>query len=227
MSLKSDTQGFDISRYSAAVIGCGGLGSNVCVHLAGAGIGELIICDFDSISESNLNRQFVYKYSDIGKNKPDNMESFLKDYAPGSKITKINRKILKTEDLDFAENCDIMIIAADNVEVRKIADEFCHINNIPFINGGINGFYGICYLCIPFKTPCLECAGLLNANKRTFSVSSTAGIIGSLCVTVAEKFLTGDDTLAGKLLVLDNEEITQLTVKSSSECRFRKREGQL
>ena len=52
-------QGFDIRKYTAAVIGCGGLGCNIATHLACAGIGKLILCDFDTVSESNLNRQFL------------------------------------------------------------------------------------------------------------------------------------------------------------------------
>ena len=52
------TKAVDVTQKSAAVIGCGGLGCNISVHLAGLGIGKLILADFDTVSESNLNRQF-------------------------------------------------------------------------------------------------------------------------------------------------------------------------
>ncbi len=58
MSIKSDIQGFDISDKSAVIIGCGGLGTNVSVNLAGAGIGRLLLIDFDTVEERNLNRQY-------------------------------------------------------------------------------------------------------------------------------------------------------------------------
>ena len=58
MSIKSEIQGFDISGKSAVIIGCGGLGTNVSVHLAGAGVGRLLIIDYDTVEERNLNRQF-------------------------------------------------------------------------------------------------------------------------------------------------------------------------
>ena len=83
---KSEMQGFDISSKRAAVIGCGGLGCNIAVHLAGAGIGELIICDFDTVGESNLNRQFLYTPSDIGKKKVFAAEKRLGEYSPRTKI---------------------------------------------------------------------------------------------------------------------------------------------
>ncbi len=226
MSLKSDAQGFDIGSKSAAVIGCGGLGCNVCVHLAGAGIGRLFICDFDTVCEKNLNRQFVYSVADIGREKTAVMLKHLSRYAPDCEITAVNKKIEKTEDLDFAENCDIVILAVDNSTVRKTVSEFCRKNGIPLINGGINGLYGVCYLYIPRETPCLECAGLLNDSKSTLNVSSTAGIIGSLSVSLAQRYLNGDRSLAGKLMIYDKEEITHLTVKPSRECKVcSKREG--
>ena len=50
----------DISRKTVCLIGCGGLGCNVSVHLAGAGTGKIFLCDFDRVEESNLNRQFLY-----------------------------------------------------------------------------------------------------------------------------------------------------------------------
>ena len=60
------TQGFSISDKSCAVIGLGGLGTNVAVHLAGAGVGKMYLCDFDTVSKTNLNRQFMYTAEDIG-----------------------------------------------------------------------------------------------------------------------------------------------------------------
>ena len=84
---KSETQGFDISGKSAAVIGCGGLGCNIAVHLAGAGIGKLRLVDYDTVSESNLNRQFLYSIEDTGNFKAKLAAERLKKYAPNAEIT--------------------------------------------------------------------------------------------------------------------------------------------
>ena len=70
MSIKSEIQGFDISGKSAVIVGCGGLGTNASVHRAGTGISRLLLIDFDTVEERNLNRQFFYTKEDTGSEKP-------------------------------------------------------------------------------------------------------------------------------------------------------------
>lgn len=201
-----------------AVIGCGGLGCNVCVHLAGMGTGELVVCDFDDVCESNLNRQFFYTTADCGKPKTAAAARFLSAYAPLMKITAENRKIETPQDLLFAKNCDIIILAVDNVAARKTANDFCRDNGIPLVCGGISGHYGNCYLYVPGQTPCLDCAGLTSKTGNTANISSTAGVIGSLSAELAAKYLGGDKSCAGRLFIYDNCEINSLQIKASRCC---------
>lgn len=217
---KSEIQGFDVSSKSAAVIGCGGLGCNIAVHLAGAGIGKLTLVDFDSVSESNLNRQFLYTAGDIGKPKAELAAVKLKKYSPNTEITFINRKINSTEDLDEIKNCNIVFLAVDNNKTREILQNFCTENKLPLVNGGINGFYGTAYLYVPERTPCLACAGLIEKeNKKALSVSSTAGIIGALQVEIGVKYLLNTNTdVAGTLHIYDNGEINKLKIKPQKNC---------
>ena len=86
MSLKAEIQGFDISKNSAVIIGCGGLGTNAAVHLAGAGIGRLLLVDYDTVEERNLNRQFFYTKKDTGREKCALLAKRLGAYAPETEI---------------------------------------------------------------------------------------------------------------------------------------------
>lgn len=219
---KSDIQGFDISRFSAAVIGCGGLGCNVAVHLAGAGIGKLVLADFDEVSESNLNRQFLYTAEDIGKPKAVLAAEKLKKYSPNTEIISVNKKIENADSLCEMKHCDIIFLAVDNNETRKILQEFCCREKIPLVNGGINGFYGTAYLYVSEQSPCLECAGLIKKESEHLnSVSSTAGIIGSLEAETGIKYLLNYDTdIAGVLHIYDNNEISKLSIKSQKNCKI-------
>ena len=216
---KADIQGFDISAKSAAVIGCGGLGCNVAVHLAGAGIGKLTLVDFDAVSQSNLNRQFLYTAEDTGKPKAMLAAERLKKYSPDTEITYINKKICDTDNLEEIKYCDIVFLAVDNNEARKILQDFCTANSILLVNGGINGFCGTAYLYVPEKSPCLSCAGLMEKeSKKIISVSSTAGIIGALEAEIGIKYLLGKTDIAGTLHIYDNGEINKLKIKPQSDC---------
>ena len=211
MSIKSEVQGFDISKNSAVVIGCGGLGTNVAVHLAGAGIGKLLLVDFDTVEERNLNRQYFYTPEDIGKAKCELLKSRLSSYAPDCEIEWLNKKV---NEFSFADNYDIIIIAVDNIDTRKNVNDWCVKNKKPCINGSINGFLGFAYLFIPEKTADLEKAGCLNeTDVKNQSPSVTAGLIGTFEAKLAIDYFLGNTDSAGKLYIFDNNEIHSLCVK--------------
>ncbi len=217
---KEKTQGFSLRKFTCGVAGVGGLGCNIAVHLAGMGVKELILCDFDKISETNLNRQFLYKKEDIGREKAIVSEERLKEYAPDVEIKSVNKKI--TEDFvpeDFTR-CDIIFLAADNKRAREVLSDFCRENNIPLVMGGIDGFYGKAYLYIPDITPCPVCAGMLDGKRAATNLSPAAGIIGSFEASIGVQYLlTKDTSLGGKLTVYDEASFSSLSVKPKKNCK--------
>ncbi len=216
---KEEVQGFSLRNKSACVVGCGGLGCNISVHLAGAGIGKLLLCDFDTVSESNLNRQFLYAHSDIGKSKCQCAAKALKAYAPQTQIEYHNTQVFSANDLLFAKECDIIISAVDNLQARQVLTQFCKETGIPLVCGGIDGFYGTAYLYVPFKSPCPDCAGQNGDIKARYNISATAGIIGSLQAALAVRYLISEDaSIAGRLHIYDGDSLETLTVKSSENC---------
>ncbi|MBR3439545.1 MAG: ThiF family adenylyltransferase [Clostridia bacterium] len=211
MSLKSDIQGFDISSKSAVVVGCGGLGTNASVHLAGTGIGRLLLIDFDSVEERNLNRQYFYTKEDTGIEKARLLAEKLIAYAPE---VEIEYKSAKFED-SFVDGYDIVIIAVDNIATRAQVNGCCKKAGIPCVNGSINGFFGTAYLYIPGKTPDLEAAGCLNeTGSKNKSPSTTAAIIGAFEAQLAVDYFLGKTESAGKLYIYDNNEIHKLEIRS-------------
>lgn len=211
---KEKRQGFSVRDKSVCIVGCGGLGCNVAVHLTGAGIGELILCDFDRIEKSNLNRQFLYTCEDIGKSKCLTMAERLSAYSKDTRILCFEKEVHGAEDLSFAEKCDMIILAVDNSATRKTAEQFCTEKKIPLVCGGIDGFYGVCYLYVPDFSPSPEKVGLNEGNGSSHDVSSTAGIIGALQAATALRYLlTGDNSLAGRLTVYDDNKFDTLELK--------------
>jgi len=213
MSLKSDVQGFDISKNSAVIIGCGGLGTNAAVHLAGAGIGKLLLVDYDTVEERNLNRQFLYTKNDIGKEKCVLLADRLKAFSPETDI----KSHLGRFESSLADGYDIVIICVDNIETRKQVNDCCVNGKMPCINGSINGFFGTAYLFIPDVSPDLEKAGCLNeTGNKNLSPSTTAAIIGSLEAKLATDYFLGKTDIAGRLYIYDNNEINSLPIRSDS-----------
>lgn len=221
MTKRENVQGFSIKDKSACIIGCGGLGCNIAVHLVGAGIGKLYLCDYDTISLSNLNRQFLYTKSDIKKSKCETAQNRLMLYSQETEFVCINKKIKASDDLSFAKECDIILLAVDNSHTRRVVGNFAEQNNLPLVCGGIDGFYGMAYLYIPKFSPCPDCAGLNKRSKATYNISSTAGIIGSVEAGLATEYLlTADKKISGNILIYDSGVFDTLKIKPSENCKI-------
>lgn len=101
-----------------AVCGLGGLGSNAAISLARAGVGKLILIDFDKVDISNLHRQ-QYAVSQLGMYKTDAMKQTLSEIAPYCEIVTHTEKI--TEDnLSLIADCDIVCECFDNAECKSM-----------------------------------------------------------------------------------------------------------
>ncbi len=210
---KELTQGFKLTDKVCAVIGLGGLGTNVAVHLAGAGVGKMYLCDFDTISKTNLNRQFMYTTEDIGEYKCDILKDKLSRYAPLTECISVNEKIGSISQMDFSKDCDIIFSCADNNEVRLVIEDFCRENNIALVHGGIDGFYGVAYLYVPSHSLTPSQAGLCEGTKAKYNISSVAGVIGSFQASLGIKYLlTRDSSLSGRILIFDENKTDTLNL---------------
>ena len=205
MSLKNVTQLFCIDDKTVCVVGCGALGTNAAVHLAGAGVKKLYLCDFDTVSLSNLNRQFLFTKNDGDFYKCQVLKERLSFYSTETEYVPVVKKIMDAEDLSFAKECDIILCCVDNAKGRRAVAEFSVTEKIPSVYGGVDGFYGTAYLYLPDKSPCPDCAG----------------IIGSMEVNLALRYLLSEDNdSAGKIFVFDGNWWETLIIKPSSECKI-------
>lgn len=107
------------------VAGAGGLGSNVCIMLARAGIGWIIVSDFDNVEASNLNRQ-QYFQDQIGMPKVTALSSNLLRINPGLRI-EIWQERLTPENFGkyIPEDVDIIFECLDNSEDKTMLARFC------------------------------------------------------------------------------------------------------
>ena len=118
---KKDNEIFEKAKVS--ILGCGGLGSNVAMILARAGIGEIFLYDFDNVEYSNLNRQ-NYKISDFGKEKILATKNIIEETIPYTKIHIKNMHLDEKNMDEIVENTDYFIEAFDNRESKTMAFDY-------------------------------------------------------------------------------------------------------
>ena len=107
------------SSATVAVCGLGGLGSNIAIALARAGIGKLLLIDFDRVDTTNLHRQ-QYKVNQIGLYKADALAENLLEIAPYTEITTVTAKITEENFADLLKGADVVCEAFDNAEAKAM-----------------------------------------------------------------------------------------------------------
>ena len=111
-----------ISAATVAICGLGGIGSNVAVSLARAGIGRLILIDFDRVDVTNLHRQ-QYKAAQVGQLKTQALRDNLREIAPYVDICVHNVKLDADNAADYLSDADIVCEAFDNAECKAMLAE--------------------------------------------------------------------------------------------------------
>ena len=107
------------SSATVAVCGLGGLGSNIAIALARAGIGKLLLIDFDRVDITNLHRQ-QYKANQIGLYKADALAENLLEIAPYTDVTAVTAKITEENFADLLKEADVVCEAFDNAEAKAM-----------------------------------------------------------------------------------------------------------
>lgn len=112
-----------------AVCGLGGLGSNIAISLARAGVGKLILIDFDRVDISNLHRQ-QYKANQIGQHKTEAMADNLIEIAPYINLKTITKRITEGNYAEILKDADIICEAFDKAEAKAMLVN-CVLENMP------------------------------------------------------------------------------------------------
>ena len=121
-----------LQQSTVMVVGCGAVGSFAIESLARAGVGNLIVVDFDRVEESNINRQIFATSSTIGMPKVDVAQNRIKDIAPDINVIKYNMFWDGNTDIDARP--DFVIDAIDSVDSKIALYQWCTERNIPFIS---------------------------------------------------------------------------------------------
>lgn len=100
------------------IVGAGGLGSNAAMMLVRAGVGRLVIADFDRVEESNLNRQ-LYFADQLGRPKVEALAETLRRIEPRIYLTLIPERITRDNIASHFGGVDVFIEAVDTAEGKR------------------------------------------------------------------------------------------------------------
>ena len=202
----------------ALIIGLGGLGSPAALYLAASGVGQLVLCDHDTVELGNLQRQIIHRTSTIGQSKVGSARAALHDINPEVECIALAVRADAAQLVELVAGADVVLDCSDNFATRYAVNSACLAQRKPLVSGAAIRFDGQVAV-FDFRrpdasrraaSPCYNClfpedslaAELRCATTGVFA--PLAGIIGTLQAAEALKLLAGIERgLSGKLLSLN------------------------
>jgi molybdopterin-synthase adenylyltransferase len=200
------------------VIGAGGLGAPILLYLAAAGIGDIGICDHDTVSLSNLQRQVIHTTVQIGKLKTKSAAEMMRAINPHVEVTQHSSHITAENVMDLISQYDVVADACDNFNTRFLVADACYFAKKPLVSAAVGQFDGQISTFKPYLKnadgdlyPTYRCfigdlpdRGIFPACEEAGILGALPGILGSMqAMEVIKEILEIGDSLAGRILMYD------------------------
>ncbi len=138
-------------------IGAGGLGSPVLVYLAAAGVGTIGIVEFDTVDESNLQRQIIHGQSDVGRSKAESARDSIKEINPFVDVRLHEERLDSSNVMEIFGQYDLIIDGTDNFATRYLVNDAAVLLGKPYVWGSIYRFDGQASVFWAEQGPCYRC----------------------------------------------------------------------
>jgi adenylyltransferase/sulfurtransferase len=196
------------------LVGAGGLGSPLGLYLAAAGVGTLGLVDFDVVDESNLQRQVLYRTSDVGRPKLEAAAERLGEINPHVEVVPHPLRLSSENALDVLDGYDVVVDGSDNFPTRYLVNDACVLLGKPDVYGSIFRFEGQVAVFWGARGPCYRCLfaeppppGLVPSCAEGGVLGVLPGVVGALQANEAIKLLLdpegGADPAIGRLVAFD------------------------
>ncbi|MDA0329767.1 MAG: molybdopterin-synthase adenylyltransferase MoeB [Gemmatimonadetes bacterium] len=209
-------------------VGAGGLGSPLALYLAAAGVGTIGIVDFDTVDESNLQRQLLHGTKDVGRDKLDSAVERLADVNPHVRVVPHHTRLSAENALEILANYDVIVDGTDNFPTRYLVNDACVLLGKPNVYGSVFRWEGQVSLFATEGGPCYRCLfreppppGLVPNCAEGGVLGVLPGIIGSAQAMETIKLILGvGRSLAGRLLLFDALEMTwrEVALRRNPKC---------
>ena len=202
-------------------VGAGGLGSPALMYLAAAGVGTLGIVEFDTVDESNLQRQIIHGQSDIGRSKAQSARDSIYEINPYTEVVLHEVRLDVSNVEEIFSQYDLIVDGTDNFATRYLVNDACVLLNKPYVWGSIYRFDGQASVFWSAHGPCYRCLypeppppGMVPSCAEGGVLGVLCASIGSIQVTEAIKLLLGiGEPLVGRLMIYDALEMSYRTIK--------------
>jgi len=209
---------------SVLVSRCGGVGSNVALQLAAAGVGRIVLAHAGDLKPSDLNRQILMSSAGLGRSRVEQAAERLRAINPLITVETVAENI----DVDNADRLvtrvDVVAGCAPLFEERLLLNEAAVRHGKPLVDCAMYELDVQLTTVIPGKTACLACLIPQKppAWKRRFPVfGAVAGVVGCMGAMEIIKVIAGfGETLQNQLLVGDlrTMEFSKVNVKRRADC---------
>ena len=196
-----------IESASVVVIGMGGTGSSIAEMMVRMGVRDIKIVDDDIIEDSNLNRQAMYKESDIGLKKVDVAKPELLRINENANVDSIDQRLTFGNAEGILAKSTLIMDGTDNYNARSVINAVSYKLGIPWVFTAVEGTFGYVKAIIPGKTSCLSCFGYPDKGEAVSCtvqgvLPSAVRTVSSIAVTTAMKIILGNEK-SGDLIYID------------------------
>jgi len=209
-------------------VGAGGLGSPALMYLAAAGVGTLGIVEFDTVDESNLQRQIIHGQSDIGRSKAESARDSVQEINPYVNVILHETRLDVDNVKEIFAQYDLIVDGTDNFATRYLVNDAAVLLGKPYVWGSIYRFDGQASVFWAEHGPCYRCLypeapppGMVPSCAEGGVLGVLCASIGSIQVTEAIKLLAGvGEPLVGRLMIYDALEMQyrQVKVRKDPDC---------
>ena len=203
------------------IVGLGGLGCPVAMYLAAAGVGHLVLADFDQVDLSNLQRQIAHTNDRVGMSKVDSAAQTLAALNPDIQVECLDAQLEGDALQQQVAAADVVVDCTDNFGIRFAINHACVASKTPLVSGAairLEGQVSVFDSRLP-DAPCYRCLYDVGADENLSCSESgvlapLVGIIGSVQALETIKLIAGfGEPLAGRLLILDAKSMTWSSLK--------------
>jgi len=216
-----------IAGATALLIGVGGVGCATAAYLVSSGVGQLLLCDFDTVDPTNLGRQVLYGPDDVGELKAILAAERLASINPEIQITPIIDRLSDAALAEAVTQADVVLDGCDNFATRFQLNDACVKAKRCLISGSAIRLEGQIAVFGPDygTSPCYRCLyqeadeSLENCAGNGV-LAPVPGVIGTIMAVEALKYLAGIEVRRGMLQLFDagSGGFQSVSIKKRSDC---------